>query len=460
MLTDSVLSRFVETCPAAVMVRATLENLLRPERLDQIFVDVCDRQYQRHLLFSQVVAVMSAVATRTHGSVHASYLAHRDQLGVSASALYDKLKGLEPAISAALVRETAGDAAKVIDALPGAVKTVLPGLKVFYLDGNHLAATEHRVAELRTTREGPLPGQTLALLDAQRELIRELVPCEDGHAQERSLLPELLTFILKDMVIVADRNFCTTMFLFGLRRRKAFFVIRQHASTLTWQTAGRRRRIGRIRTGTLYEQDVELREGKGDGVETMRVRRITIELDAPTENGDTELHILTNLTRKQAGARDVAEAYRTRWTIEGAFQTLTDVLRCEVETLGYPRAALFSFATAVMAWNMYAVVKAALRAAHGQAAIDEKLSDHHLTEHVVSIEVGMNIAVAPEEWVRYQELTPAKLARELLHFAKRVDLTRYPKKKRGPKKPKPRMKSGDRNHHISTAKTLAAAREQ
>jgi IS4 transposase len=459
MLPDTVLDRFIEQCPPAVMVRATLENLLPPERLDQIFSDHAERQYEKRILFSQVVAVMSAVATRTQASVHASYLAHCDELGVSVSAVYDKLKCLEPGVTAAMVRETAADAARVIDAMPRGRKSVLPGLNFFFLDGNHLAATEHRVAELRTTREGPLPGQTLALLDAQRELVLELVPCEDGHAQERSLLPELLKFLKKEMVVIADRNFCTTKFLFGLHRGGMYFLIRQHASTLIWQTVGRRRRIGRIKTGVVYEQGIELRDGKGEGAETLRVRRITVVLDTPTESGETEIHLLTNLSAEQASARAVAEAYRARWTIEGMFQKLTDVLRCEVETLGYPKAALFSFAVAVLAWNTYAVVKAALRSAHGQEVIDEKLSDYHLTKHVVSIQVGMDIAVEPEEWEKYQGLTPKQLAAELVRLAKRVDLKRYPKKKRGPKKPQPRKKSGSRNHHISTARTLAASRK-
>ena len=70
--------------------------------------------------------------------------------------------------------------------------------------------------------------------------------------------------------------------------------------------------------------------------------------------------------------------------MEGAFQTLTDVLRCEVETLGYPRAALFSFAVAVLAYNTYAVVQASLRAAHGAETIKEKLSDYHLMNDVAA----------------------------------------------------------------------------
>jgi IS4 transposase len=437
-----------------VMVRATVENLLPPERLDQIFHDTSERQYERDLLFSQMVALMCGVATRTHQSVNAAYLAAQDQLGVSAAALYGKLNRLEPNVSMMLIRGTAADAAQVIDGMPGACRTILPGLHVQYLDGNHLAATEHRLAELRTTREGPLPGQTLALLDAQRDLITELIPCEDGHAQERSLLPDLLEYIRAETVTVADRNFCTTKFLFGIVRQMAYFIIRQHASTLTWTTIGDRKCVGRIETGMVFEQQLQLTNGN----EKLRVRQIIIQLDTPTENGDTEIRLLTNLPQDVATAQKVALIYRLRWTIEGAFQTLTDVLRCEVETLGYPKAALFAFAVAVLTYNSYAVVKAALRSVHGADTIDEKLSDHHLTHDVATTVVGMGIAVEPEAWERYQSMSPGQLAKELVRLAKYVDLARYPKKKRGPKKPPPRKKSGKRNHHISTARVLDKSR--
>ena len=52
MLSKSVLDRFVQSCPAAVMVRATIENLLRPQRIDQIFADAAQRQYLKKLVFS------------------------------------------------------------------------------------------------------------------------------------------------------------------------------------------------------------------------------------------------------------------------------------------------------------------------------------------------------------------------------------------------------------------------
>jgi IS4 transposase len=456
MLPGQILDRFIERAPAVVMIRATLERLLRPERLDQIFEEARQRQYSKQLLFSQVVAIMTAVATRVHSSVHAAYLDSKERVGVSVAALYDKLNLLELGISLALVRETAGDAAELIDAMAAAQDEILPGFEVFYLDGNHLAATEHRLAELRVTREGPLPGQSLALLDARRGLIVDLAVCEDGHAQERSFLPEMLERIREATVIVADRNFCTSKFLFGLAARGASFVIRQHASTLTWKLRGRRRRVGRVATGTVYEQGMEL-HFRGM---TLSVRRVTLRLDRPTESGDTEIQIVTNLSAEQATARQVAQTYGARWTVEGAFQTLTDVLRCEVETLGYPRAALFSFAVAVLAYNTYAVAQASLRMAHGAEVIEKKLSGHHLMNDVAATYVGMDIAVPDECWETYRSMPVSTFAKTLIRLAHRVKLARYPKKKRGPKKPQPRKRSGGRNHHISTARLLLKRRKK
>ena len=68
----------------------------------------------------------------------------------------------------------------------------LPGYRVKILDGNHLAGTEHRLKELRTIGAGALPGKALVVLDPQAMLVTDVFPCEDGHAQERSLLDSVL----------------------------------------------------------------------------------------------------------------------------------------------------------------------------------------------------------------------------------------------------------------------------
>ena len=68
--------------------------------------------------------------------------------------------------------------------------------------------------------------------------------------------------------------------------------------------------------------------------------------------GETEIHILTTLPPADAPTRQVAALYAARWTIETAFHPLTLELQCEVDTLGYPKAALFGFCVALGADNV------------------------------------------------------------------------------------------------------------
>jgi hypothetical protein len=51
---------------------------------------------------------------------------------------------------------------------------------------------------------GALPGQTLAVLDATTMLVTEVLCCEDGHAQERAVLPEVIPLIAARDLWVAD----------------------------------------------------------------------------------------------------------------------------------------------------------------------------------------------------------------------------------------------------------------
>ena len=59
-------------------------------------------------------------------------------------------------------------------------------------------------------------------------LITDVLLSEEGHAQERSMIPEVLQRVEADQLWIEDRNFCTLGLLFGLARRGAAFVVRQH----------------------------------------------------------------------------------------------------------------------------------------------------------------------------------------------------------------------------------------
>jgi hypothetical protein len=58
---SAIFERFVEMTPITVMVRAIMARIFAPAALDQLFEDTAEQQYQRALLFSTVVGLMSLV---------------------------------------------------------------------------------------------------------------------------------------------------------------------------------------------------------------------------------------------------------------------------------------------------------------------------------------------------------------------------------------------------------------
>jgi Transposase DDE domain len=448
MLMDAVLERFIAHSPMSVAARGAFEYALRPADLDALFVRTAGHRDDRQLLFSTCVDLMATVVCRVKPSVHAAYQAD-GHIPVNVTALYARLARVPAAAGRELVRHTADRLAPVIRAMGGAAPDTLPGYRVKVLDGNHLGKTQRRIKPLRDVVAGPLPGQALVVLDPALGLALDVVPCADGHAQERSLLDAILETVADRDVWVADRNFCTTGFLFGIAERKGFFVIRRHAATLSWERESEWKEAGRTDTGTLTEQTIWL--VGPDGAE-LAVRRVRLTLDHSTRDGDVVIEVLTNLPAEVAAAT-VAELYRGRWSVEGLFLRLTTVLKCEVNTLGYPPAALFGFCVALAAGNVYAGVKGALRAAHG-AEVMGGVSDYHLGLEVSGVCPGLWIAVPEETWVGLGGWSVGEMANWLVGLARRANLQRYRKATRGPKKPKlPRTRFPDAKH-ISTARLL------
>lgn len=443
---------FVSDRPICVLARATLEHLFEPQQLDELFVQTAVKQYSHKLLFSALVEMMVAVVLCIEPSVHAAYRKRRDTFAVSDQAVYDKLQAMELGISAALVADSAKKAARVIDELGARRDPWLPGYRTRILDGNHLAATEHRLKELRTIWEAPLPGTTLVVMDPSTGLSTDIVQTPDGHAQERSLLDDVLALVEPRDVWIADRNFCTLKFLFRIDAAKAYFIIRQHGN-VQGKLKGKRRLVGEGPTGKIYEQEIQLTfEG-----ETRAFRRITIELLEPTRDGEVVMHLLTNLPEEVSGAV-VATMYRRRWTIETLFAEVTETLACEINTLCYPKAALFVFSLALLAANAVAVVKASLRAAHGEEEADQ-LSAYYLALEIKQAHDGMMVALPAENWHVFQTMTTKQFAAALKEIAAHANLARYQKSRRGPKKPPPKRTKYRNGGHVSTHKVLTERKE-
>jgi hypothetical protein len=167
MILGKAFETFVGDSPVCVMIRGSLEYALSEEFVNQIFANTALRQYTRDLLFSDVVDVMGGVVCQVFPSVYAAYQKRRKRFSVSRRALYGKINHVEPRVTRQLAVQTAQRLRPVVRRLRKRKgrKPLLPGFAVRILDGNHLAASEHRIKELREIAAGPLPGHTLAVLD-------------------------------------------------------------------------------------------------------------------------------------------------------------------------------------------------------------------------------------------------------------------------------------------------------
>jgi IS4 transposase len=464
---------------------------------------------------------MLEVVCGSRQAVNAAYQAMKQAIPVSIQAVYDKLRGVEPSVAAELVRYTAREGQAIIaaieaalpapvEAAPAAVLTggatvalgvaanrtertvppaprspaltqairaalaippadlvrpgaavkvkdvrlaVLPGYKVRIVDGNHLAATEHRLKELRRYGGGALPGQALVVYDPDVDLVLNAIPCENGHTQERALLPPLEESVAAGEVGVMDRNFWVLHWLHQIAAKSAFFVVREHEQT-PFKPLEPMQEKGATETGLVAEQRIQVLDPNGQPVVW---RRIRVLLHKPTRHGDEQVYMWTNVPAAVT-AETVARLYLTRWRIETAFQHLAQDLNTEIKTLGYPRAALFGFCIGLVAYNILAVLKAALRQVHGATVIDTQLSGYYVTDEVSGTYRGMMIAIPPPEWQVFRHLTVAEVAAVLIDLAGKVCLAKFRKHPRGPKKPRPPRHFDPKHPHQATAKLLAARR--
>jgi IS4 transposase len=425
---DAMLERFAIQAPVAVMARLGLQRAIGAEWVDQVFETHTVAQYTRELLFSEAVNLMSLVALGLRPSLHAA--AQKVGLSVSLTSLYNKVNGTEPAVVRALVHGSAQRLEPVMAPLRPEVEPWLPGWRLRIVDGNHLPASEKRIKPLRGFRGVALPGHSLVVYDPDAGLVVDTVPCEDGHDSEHGLLLVALQDAQRGELWMGDRLFCTRVVIWTARARGADVLFREHTAHPHPTPTGRRRRVGRVESGVVYEQPVTIPTQDGHG--TLTLRRIEIELDAPTVDGDTLVRVLTTLPAS-VDARAVVRLYRKRWTIEGMFGRLEAALHGEVRTLGQPRAALLAFGLAVVAFNVLALIEAAVAAAHDLEAQGLQVSTYYVADDVRSDYRGMLIAIGTHTWEVYDQMTPTALTRALRELAANVDPRTLRKHPRGPK---------------------------
>ena len=203
-----------------------------------------------------------------------------------------------------------------------------------------------------------LPGHTLVVLDPQLMLVIDAFPrgwpwtCRSVRCWGKSEA----TVQPKDLGST-NRDFCTTGFLFGIARREGFFLVRQHAATLTYTLVER----GRIGDGWKPAGSSSRRSATDDAGEV-----VPATSDRGLGQADTRWRHRAPPADQCAGQARRAELvigiagvgrsrpHSPRWRgVNG-----------EINALGYPKAALFSFCMALVAYNVLSTVRG-VRSVHG-----------------------------------------------------------------------------------------------
>jgi len=448
----ALVERFTKNSPLTVMARLLMQQALSREWLDELFEQYRDKQYTRELLFSTVVDLMALVALGLKPSLHAAAQASTE-LGVSLTALYDKVNNTDPSLVRALVRGCAEKLVPVLKPMKARQTPLTAGYRVRVLDGNHLAASEKRLKQLRGFRGAALPGQSLVVYAPDLDQVVDMVPAEDAHAQERALMGPVLEQVQKGELWLADRNFCTTGILFAIHDKQAAFIIREHGVSPNPTALGPLREVGRVETGLVFEQAVQIEDEAG---RQLALRRVELHLDEPTEDGETVIRLLTNVPAERMNAQEVAKLYRRRWSIENMFGRLESVFQSEVPGLGNPRAALLAFGVACMTYNILAVLQSAVETEHRLDAASFQISSYYIADEVRSNYGGMMIAMPAAEWQKFETLSAPELGHTLLRMAANVKPARLRKHPRKPKKKakKGYVAGGVARRHVATARVL------
>jgi hypothetical protein len=93
--------------------------------------------------------------------------------------------------------------------------------------------------------------------------------------------------------------------------------------------------------------------------------------------------------------------------------------------LGYPRAALFGFCVALVAYIILCVIKTALGSVHGAEVIKNQVSGYYIADEISATYRGMMIAIDYKHWLVFQKMTITKFVNRLKTLAENVKLSAY-----------------------------------
>jgi len=160
---------------------------------------------------------------------------------------------------------------------------------------------------------------------------------------------------------IQDRNFCTCAFLCEIDQRGAGFITRQHEG-LPFEPVNVLRSVGRIETGHVAEQRVQVRDAQG-GMHLFR--RIRVKLDQATRDWRSGVVHPDQCTLRKASAKRSHGYIASAGRLETAFQHLEAYFHRE-QYVGISQGGLVRFAWFV-AYTCWKAVSSVQRLRYNRA---------------------------------------------------------------------------------------------
>jgi hypothetical protein len=189
--------KVLQQLPLSEAVLLLARHATAADTLNDLFDHQRGGAYQRELSFATLVALIGDALLEHGGSGRRSFQRGRDrgELTVSIQAAYQKLARLPLAVSEAFLADSTQ---RLLQVLPAPVaKTTLPASlhawALVVVDGKVVKRVPKRLRPLRGCPGGVVGGKALAALNLGNRLVLAMATHPDGHTNEVTLVPALLT---------------------------------------------------------------------------------------------------------------------------------------------------------------------------------------------------------------------------------------------------------------------------
>ncbi len=423
--------------PVAEGVLSVLSFLFSEDRMSSLFEHHRGASYEGTLSFHTVVGLMYAAVVEHQAVGSQAFKAARtaNQLPVSDQAAYGKIRRMRQSLSQALVCECIEP---LLEMFPESVQTQVPKCfnqyHVYGIDGKKLKDIAKRLKETRGLPGKLLGGKALVALSIHEQLVVGISSSLDGEANDGPRVPDLLESVHARTpllnIFLADSQFCDLTTPKRILAYGSDFVIRYHTKVHFHVDEDLPATRGQDGWGRPYVEEIGWL-GKPGTKTCIRVRRIVVQRqDKPA------LMIVTSLLDgSQFSAADILELYGLRWTIETAFQHVTQEFDLRHMIGSTAEATIFQFSISLIIYNVMKLIQAHASEAQGVSPVELSLPKIIRTAKKQIISISTFVSAQKTADLILNKQPTAHRVRNLLAKLWDDDWIKAPKNKRNPKMP-------------------------